>query len=69
MVSEVFSPNGLVKDSGYFYSLNSDMHPSNLGFFGVVEDANYGLITITPLDTNIQSQTQSLVNGSFLFGF
>jgi hypothetical protein len=67
VVAQVNSPVGLLKDSGYFYSVYSGVNSPNLGFFGVVEDANAGTVTIAPLDTTMASQTQLIVNGSFSF--
>lgn len=62
IVASVQSPDGLITDTAYRIQQYSDQ-----GIFGVVEDANSGSISVTPLDTAIATVTTNLINGAFTF--
>jgi hypothetical protein len=61
VVASVLTPNGLISDTVYRNGELSD------GIFGTVEDANSGVIRITPLDSALNSESALLTNGSFSF--
>jgi hypothetical protein len=60
VIASVQSPQGLLTDTVFRAN-----QPGASGVFGVVEDANTGTISVTPLDTAMATQTTVLVNGAF----
>jgi hypothetical protein len=60
IVASVQSPQGLLADTVY-----RSNQPGASGVFGVVDGANTGIVSVTPLDTLMPTQTASLVNGAF----
>ncbi len=61
VVASVLTPHGPISDTVYRNGELSD------GIFGTVEDANSGVIRITPIDSVFNSESALLTNGSFSF--
>lgn len=60
LIANVQSPQGLISDTAI-----RAYQPGASGVFGVVEDANTGTVSVTPLDTALATQTATLQNGAF----
>jgi len=63
VVVSASTPNGTISDTALSFA--GGYNGSNLGVFGVVEGADSGTVTITPLDVPVPTTSVNVLNGSF----